>query len=243
MRETQRRRLLYRAHKRAQSELKAEVLRLLERRFKALKRELRRANLRKRLKKTDGVFQKVDSGWPAWAEDFSSEFQSALLGIVELFASIENDYFESHGEPRAPLDYSAVINDYHDRIGRKIKDIAEETLLLSQDKIRDWYGTDKSLRELIDELASIFGESRAETIARTEAGFVRSQVAYEMMRHHGIGKWIWDSALEDRTCSFCSGKHGLVFDLVDAMPPDASHPNCLCGIVYANDDGSELIYG
>lgn len=242
MRETQRRRLLYRTHKQAQDQLKRDVAQLLARRYKALKRELRRANLRKRLRKTDGVLQKGDGGWAQWISDFSEQLQESLKKIAEMFIGVESEYFTSHGADIPTIDSNKVVSDYHDKIGRQITDIGEETLNLTQDKIRDWYNSEEGLNDLIDDLSDIYDEDRAELIARTEAGFVRSEVALEMMQFYGINKWIWDSALEDRTCEFCSEMHGQVFDDSDDMPPDASHPNCLCGVVYANDDGSELIY-
>lgn len=243
MRETQRRKLLYTAHKRAEVELKAEALRLLQERYKVLKRELRRANLRKRLRKTDGVLQKDDGQWLQWIDEFSAAFTTALQKIVSLFTGIESGYFESHGEAPLTLDPQQVVLDYHDRIGRQITDIADDTLTRTQSMISDWYNTEEGLPSLIDDLSSLYGEDRAELIGRTEAGFIRSQVALESMNFYGIGKWIWDSVMEARTCEFCASMNGTVHDVGEDMPPDASHPDCLCGITYANDDGSELIYG
>lgn len=243
MRETQRRKLLHSAHKLAEEKLKAEAAKLLRLRYRALKRELRRANFRKRLRKTDGILQKNDGEWQRWIDEFSAAFQKALQDVVNLFTGVEGEYFTSHGGKPLTLDPQKVVLDYQDRIGRQITRIAEETLTQTQSKIADWYNTDEGLPDLIDDLGSLYGEDRAELIARTEAGFIRSQVALESMNFYGIGRWIWDSAMEARTCEFCASMHGKVFDISDAMPPDASHPDCLCGVVYANDDGSELIYG
>lgn len=241
MRETQRRRLLYQAQQNVTAKIKSRVALLLAQRFKALKRELRRANLRKRLKKFDGILQKDDGGWVDWTDEFSSELNDLLMEAVDEFGGVESDYFTSHGEMPLNLDPQKVVLDYHDRVGRLITDIATRTLKDTQDAVTAWYNSPEGLPALIDDLAPMFGDDRAELIARTESGFVRSQVALEAMQTYGIDEWIWDSAMEARTCEFCRSMHGTVHSLDDEMPPDASHPDCLCGIVYARN-GEELIY-
>lgn len=243
MRETQRRRLLYEAHEKATQEIKAEVYRLLQQRFKALKRELRRANLRKRLRKTDGILTKDSGDWTNWITEFTNSLQSILSSIVSHFASVETSYFTSRGKAPIQYDPQQVVTNYHDKIGARITRIADDTLASVQNSVTDWYNSDAALPDLIDDLSGMFDENRAELIARTEAGFVRSEVALQSMQEYGISKWIWDSAMESRTCEFCASMNGSVHDVSEPMPPDASHPDCLCGIVYADDNGGELIYG
>src|SRR5581483_4461686 len=227
MRETQRRRLLNSAVARAEKEVKTAVLRLLERRYKALKRELRRANLRKRLLKTDGILQKDDGGWQDWIDEFTNTVQETIAGVVKWVADVESRYWASRGKPVINFDPYKVVDDYQARIGRNIRDIPHDTLSDVQQAISDWYKTDKGLPELIDDLGQYFDENRASRIATTEMVNVTSEVAREQMLAYGITAWKWDAFNDSVTCPVCADLNGQTFsvDDLDAYPPN--HPNCL----------------
>lgn len=242
MRETQRRRLLNNAVARGEKEIKRAALRLLERRYKALKRELRRANLRKRLLKTDGILQKDDGGWQDWIDEFTNVVQETIAGVVKWVADVESRYWSSRGKEPVQFDPYQVVNEYQSRIGRNIQDIPQDTLSDVQQAISDWYKTDKGLPDLIDDLEQYFDEGRAERIAATEMVNVTSEIAREQMNAYGITEWKWDAFNDRTTCEVCADLNGQTFsvDDLDAFPPN--HVNCRCSVLYATAEGEELYY-
>ncbi len=250
MRETQRRRLLTSARRQALPIATAAIYRLLDRRYKEVKRDLRRANLRKRLARNvrqgGQVLRKDDMDWQQWAEEFSGDIEDALAPLAEGIWNAEEKYWLSRSARPAPVDPMEIVRAYELRTGRQISGIADDTQAEVMDMITAWYNTDAGMPELIDQLGSVFSEARAEMIARTEASYISSQVSIEMMGQFGIKYWNWDLGDEvgGYPCEIClamadSNPHTLD----DPMPPDASHPNCRCGIVYATEEGDEFIYG
>lgn len=239
MKAVQRRRLIDRQRTKAEGAIVSAISPILERRFKWLKRDLRKQNLRKRLQKTSGMLAKQgDEDWDAWISAFGDSLASAISAGVDGIAGVESEFFTSRGlgEPTG-FSSDAVVDEYQERIGRKITNIGEDTLSKTQDIIAEWYKTDKTLPELIESLSEsgLYGVDRAKLIAETEMGFVASQVSLDMMDEYGIDQWFWDAILDAATCPFCGEQHGKLFNVGDAMPPDASHPGCRCGTLYARN--------
>lgn len=251
MRAVQRRRLLNGAHDRSTAAIQAVVYPILQRRFKVVKRSLRRANLRKRLTKNlqrYGGFFKQDDGsdedWLSWIDDFDGNLRDVLSTAAEDMLVTETKFWTSRALRPDPVDPGRIVDEYEARQGKQIKQIAEDTKQLTLSTVTDWYNTDASLRELIDSLDPIYGVSRAETIARTESTYITSQVSYDMMNHFAVPAWNWDLADEDGEwpCEECIAKaDGGPYAPDDDMPP--LHPRDRCGVVYANADGTEMIYG
>lgn len=251
MRAVQRRRLLNAAHDRSTAAIQAVVFPILQRRFRVVKRELRRANLRKRLTKNmqrRGDLFKQDDGsdedWLTWIEDFDGNLRDSLNTAAEDMLATESKFWLSRALRPDPVDPARIVDEYEAREGKQIKRIAEDTKQQTLSTVTDWYNTDASLRELIDQLDPIYGMSRAETIARTESTYITSQVSLDMMHHFDVGAWNWDLADEvgGWPCEECIAMaDGGPYQPGDPMPP--LHPRDRCGVVYANADGSELIYG
>lgn len=265
MRETQRRKLIRKAQGRGEREAATNIHQLLDQRYKVLKRELRRANLRKRLKKTvtpnfgnidelinrtiekqmqqiDDALFKADGGWLGWIESFANGIKNALSNIVSGVFGVEEEYWLNRGEHLDPVDPLDVIDAYEARTGRQIRNIGEDTKNNVLREIADWYNTTESLPELIARLGQYFSESRAEMIARTESAFISSQVSLNAMQQFGIDQWNFDLAPDEGPypCPQCidyaaRNPHGIS----DQFPP--LHPNDRCGIVYVLEEDSAVM--
>ncbi len=246
MRQSQRRRLLLQARDAGQERVSDVAYKLLSSQYKVLERELRRANLRKRLKKTDGLYKQNDAGkWQWFIDQFNKEVSEALAKEAANLMNIEDEFFAPSGADPKAWNYEQIVEDYQSRIGRKIKRIGEDTLSDVQEAIANWYKTDKSLPQLIQDLEQYFSHYRAKMIAATEMNYLASEVSYQQMQYMGIERWLWDAFAD--ACDICldlqQQSNAQPFTLNDPMPPDASHPNCRCGVLYANENGQPLTYG
>lgn len=254
MRDVQRRRLLARTKEQAINKATDAIAARLDQRYRALKREIRRAGfnrrqLSKRLR-TDGALFKAggeeEQDWQDWIDAFDDQLSDIFDPVVRDLYTAETQYWLTRGMRPAPVDPPKILAAYQARTGRQIKGIGKDTQDGVYKTITDWYNTDAGLPDLIDALGAFFDRDRAETIARTESSYISSQVAYDMMTQFLIKKWNWDlgDTYGEYPCETCMAQaQANPHDLDDPMPPDSSHPNCRCGISYANEDGSELIYG
>ena len=212
---------------------------LFDKRFKAVKRDLRRANLKKRLAKTQGLYKDDVGDWNEWISAFTTALEDAIEGGIETMYDIENEMWRSYGQQ--PVEYAPVevLRAYESRIGRLIKNIGVDTLSSTQRAISDWYLTDQGLPQLIDQLEQYYSPARAELIAYTEMSGVASQVALDVMTQYNVPKWLWDAGGE--ACPECQAlQAGNPYVPGDPMPPDASHPHCLCSVVYADANGEAI---
>lgn len=249
MREVQRRRLLIGARDRGERSIQQVIAPLFNKRFKTLNRELRRARYNKRLH-ADGAKiaalykQDDDESWQEWIDQFTTALETALPPIAEDFYDIEGKFWVARQSRPDPVEAQRIIDAYLARDGRQIKNIATETRDDTLATITDWYNTDASLPELIDQLEQYYSPSRAETIARTETSYITSGVSLDMMRQFGVGYWNWDLADEDGEwpCDDCVAKAQANPHSADEETPPL-HPRDRCGMVYANADGSPVIYG
>jgi hypothetical protein len=246
MRQTQRRRLLLAAREIGEQQVAKVAETELHKRFQILKRELRQANLRKRIKKLDGSpLVKADGDWQWWIDEFNRELQKILGKQVKSLANIEDAFFAPSGKPPKNWDPDQVILDYQDRVGLKITNIPTDTLNMTQERISTWYQGQGTLPDLIASLSTIYNPSRAELIASTEMNFLASEISLQQMQYMDIGAWLWDAFAD--ACSICGALQAqsqvTPFKPGDPMPPDASHPRCRCGVLYADSTGKPLTYG
>ncbi len=246
MRETTRRNLINRARNAGEKVAAARIATLLRKRYSVLKRELRRGNLRKTLAKsrrdTGELYKADDESWNDWIISFTAELQDVLAPIAVDVYGAETKYWLSRELRPAQVNPQKILDDYQRRTGRQIEDIAQDTQRAVIDEVQKWYNTDAGLPELIDALGQWFNESRAELIARTEAAYISSEVSRGLYDQFGIQYWIWD--LSDEPCPVCIAlAKNNPYKMGDPMPPEASHPNCLCGTVPSTADGDILVYG
>lgn len=242
MRMVQRRRLIDSASRKAEAEVKRAVYAQLQRQYKTLKRELRRANLRKRLVKNNGALFKQQEDWNKILGDFAASLIDSLKRAAAFIFGAESRFWSSRGKTVPMFDREAIIAAYQARIGRSIGNIGGDTLAEVQKAIADWYASERSLPELIDDLSVYFDESRAELIAVTETRYLTSEISYEMMNHFGITQWVWDSIGDDLVCEECASLHGQTFDVEDTDSYPPAHPACRCGTYFVEEsaDGGEL---
>lgn len=255
MYEIQRRKLLLRTRNRTEQTATNQIADALDRRFKWLKRDLRRhPNLKRAVKKAlahdsaleAGLFKADNEGWDQWISAFSRDLLTAFSPLISETYGVESQFWLTRGKRPTPVDIQNIWDSYQARTNRKIAQIGLDTETDVIATIHDWYNSDDSMPELIQKLGQYFDRSRAETIARTESTYLTSQVSLNMMHQFGVTKWLWDLGDEsgEWPCSICLGlAQGNPYNVGDPMPPEDSHPRCRCGVVYANENGEELIYG
>lgn len=81
--------------------------------------------------------------------------------------------------------------------------------------------------------------SRALTISRTEtlrAGRVASSENYKA-NNDIVDGWIWDAALDDRTCESCWAMHGTIHSNDEVLD---GHPNCRCSEIPKTKSWEEI---
>jgi ADP-ribosyltransferase exoenzyme len=249
MGEVQRLRMLTRAKRRAEGVAAEKLHDILQKRYKVLKRELRRANLRKRLNKTvrdTGSLFKQDEldDWNEWITSFEDAAREALTPIVVTVQMVEEKYWQSRGARPDPIDPDSIFDSYEDRTGRQIRDIAEDTKTDVLEQISDWYNSDMGFPELIDSLGSYFSEERSESIARTESSFITSEYSNGLYEQFGIEYFNVEPTPDNDPwpCEECLGQAETNPHRVgDQMPP--FHTKCECGTSGANADGSQFMFG
>lgn len=236
LRMTQRRAMVEKAKRAGEARIKRAIEPLFARRFAALKRELRRSNLRKRLGKSAGLYKDNGAEWANWEEEFLAALTEAMLKTIDELFAAENEFWTSRGKEPMAWDSKAVIERYQTRIGRKIRDIPDGTLNDVQDEIARWFGSEETLPDLIDSLGQYFDPARAEMIAITEATALAAQAAYEMMNHFGIRRWRWDAILDAVVCPDCAERNGVTYDVEDSDNYPPAHPRCRCGEYFLEED-------
>jgi hypothetical protein len=173
-----------------------------------------------------------------WRDRFIAALIAALLLAGASFVDLENLIWTSRGMPNVDVDVEAAVRAYQDRIGRRISNIADDTMLDVQKAISDWYVSGEDFSSLMKKLETIFGPKRAERIARQEINNLNSQIALEFMRKYGVEDWVWD-AMGENPCmqelyisghsyAGCRELNGKRFSVGAPMPPDAAHVNCEC---------------
>lgn len=110
-----------------------------------------------------------------------------------------------------------------------IRGITETTRKQAQGAMADWINSGSPLDALETSLSPIFGESRANRIATTEATRVFARGNMDAWETTGlVSATVWMTAQDDLVCPICGeldGTHIGIGD-IDAAPP--AHANCRC---------------
>ena len=231
MREVQRRKRLRKAIATGEAEASAQIAKLLDQRYSAIKRDLRRAHLRTRLKKglrteqalydalvkdqslgidntqarlvyLNALEKALGDSWFSWIADFINGVKQSLSSIVNRVQDVESQYWLTRGGAFEPVDPQKVIAAYEARTGRQIANIGEDTKQDVLNEISRWYNSDEDFPTLITNLGQWFSPARAETIARSETAHIASQVALDAMEKFGIDFWNFDLTPHENTSEF-----------------------------------------
>lgn len=134
--------------------------------------------------------------------------QSADLGVRFAIANLDTiafafDWTLSFAEAREYADEFA---------GLLVRDINQTTLSQLRDSITRWIDEGAPLDELIDDIAPLFGQDRAELIASTEVTRAYAGGAEIAYRHSGVVEELqWFTANDERVCPICAPLGGLRF--------------------------------
>lgn len=236
-----RRRQIMLAQDRGEKLIARAIQPVLDVRYKALSRELRQGNLRKRLKKFGGDYEKakIPDDKKKWRVFFRETLQNSIREAGNITWAVEQSYFQSRGFP--PIIMTAeVLQQYFARSDTRITGITQNMEIHINDMIARWFNTDAGLPELIEQLSGLFNENKATLIATTETRYVASEVALNTMSTYNIERWQWDAFDDGRTCETCMDlmvqSRSVPFYRGDPMPPDPSHPGCRCGVYYVGVD-------
>ena len=235
LRMTQRRAMVEKAKRSGEARIRRAIEPLFARRFAALKRELRRSNLRKRLAKFAGLYKDNGAEWEDWEEEFLAALTAAMEKTIDELFAAENEFWQSRGKSAKTWNPQEVLERYQTRVGRKIRNIPDETLEDVQAEISRWFGSEETLPDLINSLGKYFDPARAEMIAITEATALAAQTAYEMMNYFGIKRWRWDAILDAVVCPDCAERNGVTYDVEDNDNYPPAHPRCRCGEYFLED--------
>lgn len=91
-------------------------------------------------------------------------------------------------------------------------------------------------RELSDRLDVSYRS--CERLCRTEAMHLYNEATAQSFKGHGIAKYRYMTALDERTCEVCGALDGRVFDLKDreeGVNWPVLHPNCRCTVSSYSD--------
>lgn len=234
------------ARRKGEGIVEQAILPVLQARYRSLGRELRRSNLRKRLKKVEGDFAELSKAEipddkRKWQKLFREILRKSILESGSLSWEVEQKYFASHGFSPLRILPADALQAYLTRADEtRISDIAEETETRVNRVVADWYNTEETLPQLIDRLGQFFDDNRARLIATTETAYIASRAALNMMSEYDIQRWTWDALQDAHTCDLCMSlmvqSQAKPFQRGDPMPPDISHPACRCGVYFLGVD-------
>lgn len=171
-----------------------------------------------------------------WQEEEAALYEELLPLFLAAFALGLDG-----GTEALPLNIQALVNpnvfnqaaiDYaRDYRYSYIKDITDTTRTQTQDAMVTWLQSNQPLDVLEQQIAGIYGESRAARIAATETTRAFSEGNMTAWESTGfVNSMIWMTSQDERVCPICSshdGEHVGIGD-IDSAPPNASHPGCRC---------------
>lgn len=91
---------------------------------------------------------------------------------------------------------------------------------------------------VVEAIAPLFGERRAQLIGVTETTRLFGRGAQATMTAAGVRTWIWQTDEDDRVCEECDALDGQEFSMEE--PFDPAHPACRCFPLPSVDDGTDL---
>ena len=108
----------------------------------------------------------------------------------------------------------------------EIGGITDTTREQTQQVVSDWIASGDPLSVLEDQLESIYGETRAASIAATEVTRLFQQGNEMAWKSTGlVSKMVWMSVQDERVCPICEPMDGVEIDLGSGPP---AHPACRC---------------
>jgi hypothetical protein len=174
-----------------------------------------------------------------WRDEFLRALIIALILSVADIEEVENDAWAEYGFERIVFSPNEIIQQYQERVGRPLSDIAEmkiEKVGEITEKVNSGEITPESA---VSQIENIFGENSANTIGDFEVGNIIGQMTYEVMTRHKMKDWRWRHLGSDEPCSSllivngreyngCEELEGKVFPISVVMPPEAAHLHCHC---------------
>lgn len=135
------------------------------------------------------------------------------------------------------FDWTLVLGEARDwaknHAGELIKQINETSKTHVQNKVSQWFDKGDSLDKLISDLEPLFGASRAEVIAVTEATRAAAMGQHMSLMASGVcDKIIWQTTVDELICDICGPRNETTSALGKpdfggiGLPP--AHPRCRC---------------
>ncbi len=176
-------------------------------------------------------------------ERYKREFLIALLLALGLavndLGEVENDTWTNYGFPRIAWSSQEIIRAYQERTGKPLTDIADNAIKGIQKEMDAWYGSGKSVDDLMERIEKYLSPQKALQIGATEVGNIVAELSLAVMVTHKFTEWDWVHHGKDVPCQNpimiagvsyrgCLELDGKRFKYGDPMPPDAAHPECHC---------------
>jgi len=113
------------------------------------------------------------------------------------------------------------------------KGLGDEVKKKMKTKLSELYLRGVSIQEMSKEIRAIeeMSKYRADMIARTETIRAYNEAAVNQYKENEIEKWIWITAIDERTCDECMALDGTEHTFDDERPP--AHPLCRCAVAPA----------
>jgi len=265
---TERRRMLQAARDKATEKVVAEIKPAFRQMQNRIKRYLRaNGNLRKRMMRIRAIsahdraakFLRVadfhsrrplvkqdqpdqpsanEQDWLNWKTVLAAAILAGLLNGGDDLIDVEDQVWTSRGGVTVTYDQDQMTEDMKRRLGATVDAVVQSTQNQLQNALGDWFGGDEEFSSLMDDIDTIFGDARIDTIGRTSVGDYLSQIILHTMLGNDWKQWYWD-AFGENPCTTpiiingdeyqgCADLNGRLFDIGTPMPPDAAHPNCQC---------------
>ncbi|KKR36346.1 MAG: hypothetical protein UT69_C0027G0007, partial [Candidatus Yanofskybacteria bacterium GW2011_GWE1_40_10] len=160
--------------------------------------------------------------WEAMSEVFLHAFFAGIEGGTEILPPEFRVLINSDMVNTNALKYA---KEYRYDL---IKKITETTREQTQDAITNWIQSGDPLSVLEDQLAPIFGETRAERIAVTEVTRIFAEGNANAWKSTGfVNSVTFNTAQDDLVCPYCSPLDGQEFDVDDYGHKPPIHVNCI----------------
>jgi SPP1 gp7 family putative phage head morphogenesis protein len=117
-----------------------------------------------------------------------------------------------------------------DRVGRGGLDRIEDALVRGSVRGAGPRATARMVREAVD-----ITRGEAERIVRTVFANANSEARMSTYREMRVQYVQWDATNDDRTCSYCEARHGIVWKR-DQAPRPPAHPHCRCVLLPWRED-------